>query len=46
MPLIESIPSSSRAADVIEVLDLQEEEAVQYLNKRGIPMSLAKRFPV
>ena len=44
MPLIESTSSSSRAAEVIEVLDL-EEEAVQYLYKNGIPMSLAKRFP-
>ena len=43
--LIENTPSSSRAAEVIEVLDLQEEEAVHYLNENGIPMSLAKRFP-
>ena len=45
MPLIENTSSSSRAAEVIEVLDLEEAEAVQYLYKNGIPMSLAKRFP-
>ena len=47
MPLIENTSSSSRAAEVIEVLDLQEEEeAVHYLNENGIPMSLANDFPV
>ena len=45
MPLIESTSSSTRKANIIEVLDIEEEKAVKFLTECGMPMNLAKRFP-
>ena len=43
MPLI---PDSSRTMSwkVVEILDVEEQEAIDYLRKRGIPAKLTKRL--
>ncbi len=44
MPLIEGTSASNRSARIVEVLDIDDSKAVDYLVKCNVPLVLAKRL--